>query len=194
MRIILRNIFTMFILLGAVSNVSAALIIESGQLIGATNVDVDGTLYNVEFIDSSCFTLLDGCNEIADFQFNTIDLAGSASEALLALFANNPVYGDTPALTRGCEHITSCFIWTFYWNEVTSLPHASIAINHGVNSQPDNITGTGNLFFLDFDFTFAPADTIALWTQATSVAEPSLMVIWGLGLIGLASRRFKKQS
>ncbi len=43
--------------------------VSDGQFLGATGVDVGGTLYDVTFVDGTCITLFDGCNEIADFDF-----------------------------------------------------------------------------------------------------------------------------
>ncbi len=56
----------------------------SGQLTGATGVDVDGTLYDVAFVDGTCANLFNGCdNPMDDFVFLTQALADSASQALL---------------------------------------------------------------------------------------------------------------
>ena len=192
MRVILRNIFTMFILLGAASNVCATLIIESNLLIGATNVDVDGTFYNVEFVDRSCVSLLNGCDNSNDFQFNTLGSANSASQALLALFEDAPFYDNDPTKTWGCVlAFRGCFLWTFYGFEVNAVALASVAINYAGNAT--NIVGVGGNTGAADDFTGVLDYTVARWTPATSVPEPSTIAIFALGIMGLASRRFKKQ-
>lgn len=52
-----------------------------GRLFGARNVNVNGTLYDVQFMDGNCISLFTlgpmagGCNEDADFAFQTLALA-----------------------------------------------------------------------------------------------------------------------
>ena len=78
----------------------------SGILTGATGVNVNGTLYDVTFVDGSCVSLFDGCDSVSDFDFSSADDAGDASQALL-----NQVFLDGPdgnfdsapqELTFGC--------------------------------------------------------------------------------------------
>jgi hypothetical protein len=91
---------------------AATLDISSGQLLGASNVDVAGGLYNVEFLDGTCADVFAGCDELSDFAFGgDLDMARIAGEALL-----NQVFVDTyfgefdsyPFLTNGC---TADFFW-----------------------------------------------------------------------------------
>ena len=55
----------------------------SGQLRGASGVDVAGVLYDVEFEEGSCNELFGGCDTDADFPFATPEAARQASLALL---------------------------------------------------------------------------------------------------------------
>lgn len=75
-------------------------------LLGASGVDVDGTLYNVEFIDGTCIELYDGCDELADFTFQSFAAAQAASQGLLdQVFLDTPVglFDSDPGLTNGCQ-------------------------------------------------------------------------------------------
>ena len=44
-------------------------IVKGGQLTGAENVSVNGTLYNVTFLGGTCVDIFDGCDEAANFEF-----------------------------------------------------------------------------------------------------------------------------
>ena len=96
-------------LLLAGSPVGAAPILQidaSGQLTGATGVDVDGTYYDVEFKDGTCIDLYNGCNEGSDFTFWTESDARRAAEALLSqvLVDGSEGYFDSlPSLTKPCS-------------------------------------------------------------------------------------------
>jgi len=46
------------------------LIVNGGQLEGATGVDVGGTLYDVEFLDGTCVTLYMGCDSVDGFHLS----------------------------------------------------------------------------------------------------------------------------
>ena len=41
--------------------------VVDGELVGASDVLVDGTLYDVKFQDGTCVDLFDGCDEVSDF-------------------------------------------------------------------------------------------------------------------------------
>ena len=86
---------------------------STGQLLGAYGVDVDGTLYNVSFLDGSCVGLFNGCDEPSDFAFGGTGFDGTAmaAEALLAqVFVDGPQgnFDSMPSLTAGCTSLTSC--------------------------------------------------------------------------------------
>ncbi|HIF96428.1 MAG TPA: hypothetical protein EYQ54_05270, partial [Myxococcales bacterium] len=57
--------------------------VVGGQLMGASNVLVDGNLYDVQFLDGTCIDLYSGCNDPLDFTFNTEASASLAMQALL---------------------------------------------------------------------------------------------------------------
>lgn len=86
----------------------------SGQLVGAFNVNVSGTLYNVEFLDGSCIDLFSGCNEQSDFDFTSEGEALLAAGALLnQVFLDGPLgnFDSDPTLTAGCTFPSSCNVF-----------------------------------------------------------------------------------
>lgn len=56
----------------------------NGELTGAKNVLVNGSLYDVEFKEGSCYALFDLCTNTTQFVFNTQAQAQAASAALLS--------------------------------------------------------------------------------------------------------------
>src|SRR5262245_51552264 len=59
------------------------LVVNGTTLTGARNVDVNGTLYDVDFLDGTCVAIFSGCNAISDFTFQSDLSAQAASQALL---------------------------------------------------------------------------------------------------------------
>ena len=98
-------------LLAASSASAATLNVVGGQLLGASGVDVDGTLYDVEFLDGTCVELYSGCDMASDFTFTTQADAELASQALLdQVFLDGVDLFDTvPGTTNGCDHLLFCF-------------------------------------------------------------------------------------
>jgi hypothetical protein len=62
---------------------AATLNVVSGQLMGASDVLVDGNSYDVAFLDGTCAALYSGCDAATDFTFQTEAAAILASQALL---------------------------------------------------------------------------------------------------------------
>ena len=84
---------------------AATLNVVDGQLMGASDVLVDGNLYDVQFLDGTCIGLYNGCDEISDFTFQTLTSASLASQALLErVFLDGPAgtFDSSPSLTHGC--------------------------------------------------------------------------------------------
>ena len=85
---------------------AATLVVEGGQLTGATGVQFDGMSYSVEFRDGTCIELFDGCDEASDFAFNNaVDALGFADSLLDRVFINTGQgdFDDVPSLTSGCD-------------------------------------------------------------------------------------------
>lgn len=83
---------------------AATLNVVDGQLFGATNIDVSGTLYNVEFVDGSCAVIFSDCDDVGDFPFDSLGEAEAASSALLVqVIIDGPEgnFDSNPGLTNG---------------------------------------------------------------------------------------------
>ena len=85
---------------------AATLNVVGGILHGASGVLVDGSLYDVQFLDGTCIDLYAGCVDASGFTFQTPEAALLASQALLdQVFLDGPAgnFESSPALTNGCS-------------------------------------------------------------------------------------------
>ena len=77
----------------------------TGQLLGASGVEVGGILYNVVFLDGTCIDLYGGCEDDFDFTFQSSEDALEASQVLLDLvFIDGPLgnFDTESELTNEC--------------------------------------------------------------------------------------------
>jgi len=99
------------LLLAFNSSATAAPILQvvGGELMGATGVDVGGTLYDVAFVDGSCIGQFSGCdNASADFAFTTDSAAFDATLALLdQVFLDGPsgAFDSQPDLDQWVQRL-----------------------------------------------------------------------------------------
>jgi PEP-CTERM motif len=161
----------------------------TNQLLGAKEVDVVGTTYDVEFQDGSCDALFNNCTA---FTFTDQSSALSASQALLDQVFTG-VYDIDPELTHGIESLTAGYMITpfgtpagldgraFAQNRVPPLGNRiSILL-------PTAPTDTANS-------TRAHRDVYAVWTATpTPIPEPSSVFLVGSGLLGLVAYRKKRR-
>ena len=183
-----RFILISLSLLGlSVSSVNAVTLnVVGGQLMGADNVDVNGSLYDVDFMDGSCISLFDGCDESADFTFFNDSDALAASQALLDQVLLDTPQGDfdsEPQLTNGCSGDGLCQIVTPF-----GLDGAGVALlAEARNYAPGVFTDRS-------DFTSTPADTntgvffgatYAIWAPVSPVPIPAAVWLFGTALVGL---------
>lgn len=177
---------------------AATLLVDDfGQLTGAEGVDVNGTLYDVTFADGTCAGLFGGCDNLADFAFDTETEAGDAAQALLDQVFIDGVLGDfdgIPSLTQGCEAGDLCTV---------GIPFdlvGSLVLFAGVRNNPladIDIVNIGLGIGVDNDTTFNERITYALFAETdgegmpddpgTDVPAPSALLLFAAGLAGLAT-------
>jgi len=177
----------------AATNSQAGLIMESGELIGATDIEIAGFgTYNVFFEDGSCAELFSGCDEITDFAFNDLDQVRAASQALLdqVFIDSNLWLLDTdPTLTRGCEDDAKCIAFIPY----KFLDNWVIGKNL-VNASMENGDKHGYATNLGIDQSIAVRSntTFAVFTKVVQVPAPPSVLLFSSALIFLVSLKRKQ--
>ncbi len=177
----------------------AALVVESGELAGATDILVGDELYIVTFRDDTCAALFLGCNDDSDFVFHTPEEAVIASQALVdQVFINGPLgdFDADPELLIGCEWIVACTILTPYEFRPPSpfgeFFGAAVATNwHDLpGASPDDTAYTS--LNIDADLTTYGSWTYAVW-KPKKVPEPPSALTVGL-LLGILTMFRRRQA
>lgn len=181
--------------LGA-SGHAATLNIEMGILTGASGIDVNGTLYDVEFFGGSCADAAAGCNELSDFLFAGDEVTSlAASAALRDQVLTDSVLGDFdsfPNLVRGCGLEQSCAVRTPFDFDGPSVV-ASLFNNLSAASMiPEALTtSTSGINFASDGTTWAIfSETAGVTPVPLPAAAPLLLM--GVSGLALATRRRRK--
>jgi hypothetical protein len=170
----------------------------TGQLIGARNVNVNGTLYDVTFTDDSCVNLFDGCNQTSDFSpFTTEASALAAAGALLSQVLLDTGLGDgspddfdtRPDLTHGCEEM-ACSLLVPFAAGLNSLGDITVSFARAANNAADNdFVDHLTRILINGDVSLKLAsETINAWASfrpAAPVPLPPAALLFGTGLSAL---------
>ncbi len=175
---------------------SAAAILDviGGQLVGARDVLVGDTLYNVQFTEGSCVSAFDGCDAVSDFPFENADGALEAAQALLdQVFLDGPLgLFDTETFTiAGCssDFLCDAYIPFEVGDGGAFSVRSAFARNHLLETDDSTFTIIGVTPwgpFTEFDTAvlavFSPART-------ADVPAPGAFWLFCVGLAGLAIAR-----
>jgi hypothetical protein len=175
---------------GATGSTAATLNIDvNGKLVGASGVNVGGTLYSVQFMEGTCISLFSGCDSTTDFTFQTQADAVGAVQSLLdqvfidGLFGN---FDSVPARTFGCVDLRVCSALTPFGVGAT--------VAGAVNGHPDyEVDGVEFVTISPASSTtFTSASVFAVWSEAPAIPEPTTtMLIFVVGLT-VAARAVRK--
>ena len=180
----------LFTLLSGGAVHAGTLNVVGGILYGASGVDVGGTLYDVEFVDGTCISLFNGCDELADFTFTDTTGAQAASTALLGQVYSEfaAVVGATVvyANIQGCEASVSleCEAQTPFSDYLSST--TDVFVSEAFARSTGFTWGGDSGWPKDGDTTVRLDKTWARWSL-TPIPEPSTATLITLGFIGLSS-------
>ena len=184
-RLSCSTLLVLLLCLSASAN-AATLNVVGGQLLGASNVDVSGTLYDVEFVDGTCIAVFSGCDSHSDFAFTT-EVAGLAAATALAdqVFLDGPQgnFDTLPGLTFGCGDATTCEAYIPYVTNGNTLLAARME-----NRAPpaSDRLHTNLLLAASTQDMSSDSGTYAVFT---AVPEPGTGLLVAAGIVGIGSKR-----
>lgn len=170
---------------------------SSGELTGATGVDVDGLFYNFSLEQGSCVELYAGCNP-DDFPFRTESVAEDAANALIQnVFIDSPNGNFAIDLDKitGCNPgVVGCIIFIpvpQYGGEIPGIVHGTCIVIHPPSPL---FGGEGCGFGAGDDTPLLTGDDYAVFAPLTTAPEPGTLALLGLGFISLVGARRKRSS
>lgn len=187
------------------SGLAATLNIVGGQLMGASDVEVGGALFDVSFMDGTCVGLFSGCDEVSDFAFSTESDAIAAAEALLdQIMQDGPLgmFDNQPDLVNGIDDVNVGRIYTPYGFGLTGQLLLARTVNTVIETsdQAELVTS-----FNPLSDTFNSSQiAYSLWSpSAVVVVDPGPVapvplpaggVLLLSGLLGIAGLRRRQRS
>lgn len=194
----IKTICTLFILgFGSISHAEMTFITEKDEnnnvtsLLGANNVEVEGSFYNVRFLSGSCTGLFNGCDDADDFLFNTTATSSAAAEALLDKVFIDGVNGNfdsTPTLTNGCNDSLECRVYQPFRMDGVFFWYGTVATN-GNFSRGNSISERNYLR----DGDVSGLTTYAVWSVPAEVAGPNAGMLFLISIAGLLVSKRRKE-
>lgn len=178
---------------------SATLIVEDSQLMGAKNVLVGDTYYDVDFVDGTAYDIFYNDGKY-NFTFTSREESVTASYALLDQVLIGE-YDTDPELIGGITSTSRAEVYTpyYYAGKVGAFDYYYVYTVHATNYDDDVDTVTDQENYLggitihnDFarrNNTKYDDEVYAVWSEASPVPVPGALVLMGSGLIGLAGAR-----
>jgi len=178
---------------------AASLVIGGGLLTGATDVDVNGTLYDVTFINAPCNTSFNGCDDNSDFTFQTAAGSIAASQALIdQVFIG--VYDTDPTLTYG---ITASYGRAYTPYELPGFLNGESLLSYAAYNLAGaslDVISPPSYWYVDEEIEIWDNTVLAKWSIASDVSVvplPAALPLYGAGLAVMGFigwRRKKSQS
>jgi len=162
---------------------------QDGLLIGATDVNVDGTLFELRFRDGTFFDIF---TDASGLDATTATKAEAFSHALLDqvfLDTEDGLFDTDPELTFGCPNTLTCIVFTPFSVDgnsvmsITAFNRTEVTLLDEVRELPADSNGDG-------DFSQATTWVYADWTvQVVPIPAAAWLFGSALGLLGWMRRR-----
>jgi hypothetical protein len=173
---------------------AANLTVSGGELVGATNLLIDGKAYNLELVEGTCAQVFGQCDSNAAFTFKTRETALIAGRAIVDQVLIDGAQGNFKSdytKTFGCEPNNvfftggACFIYLPYSVNSANIPVIGV-FNSDVAGGNESASA-GNAATPTLDTT---GQAHLVWARFTAVPEPSswALLIAGFAAIGGAAR------
>ena len=165
----------------------------NGRLVGADNVSVAGTAYNVRLVDGLAANL-GLLSHLSNPFFSRADLAEAASVALREI-ANTGTFGAQPQLITGFGHPDLCSIVTvfepfmlLYQENWTQFFHGYEMVNwagHAVDYRDGNVNPWNSIASYDLGTQDGGGNVFAVWTLASphDLPEPGVLPLLAVGVV-----------
>lgn len=151
-------------------------LIKSGNLVwGATDINIEGHLYDFEFFDGRCTDGFTGCDEPSDFAFNTQEKAVAASLALIDVIGGEEL--------GGCGFF--CLILTPYQSSIWLPDPRRIVLFSYVNLSQGSNSVSINSLYTDYGISVTEGMVWGLWTHQRYIPEPGSLILLMMGLISI---------
>lgn len=178
--------------LGTIGTTRADVILVTdgaGELTGARNVLVDGTLYDVTFREG---TFYDVFGDAAGIDAESRYKSNLFSQALLYQVIAGSPFDSSPGSTFGCSNVYLCDMITPY---ITYGDPAQADAYYMRNHRDWNgyYSYFGTPLFLTFDTAASDTQVWADWS-VTNVPAPATVLLFGLGLLALVRQRLERGS
>ena len=164
-------------------------------LLGVNDLMVGSTTYNVTFTGGTCASVYGSC-DTSSLDFLVLGDAQSANVALFnaldnTFFDTRP--GQVGTLNPSRTYLTLMIPFEIF---VPTFNPSSLRMRYVAMNVRSNGSGEAQYTSSSFDPLVDNNANFRTYVkfEVSSVPEPSTLAIFALGLIGLASRRFKKQS
>ncbi len=176
---------------------------DQWQLLGAKNVVIDSTIWNVSFEDGTCAEVFSGCDQDSYFTFNSRHFARLASQALLdqvlidILPPQYPSkYDSNPEMISGIENIFWSLIITPYAvGDGNLLPtfDAAVAVNYSSDVSNNDLVVTWEDTLTTFSGDTDKSAVYAKWSLV-SIPEPMTSALLAIGLLSLIFTQNKRKA
>ncbi len=173
------------------ANAAPTLLVTNGILMGANDLNVNGTSYYVRFEGGSCDSVFSNCDQTR-FEFHELDAAVRAMRVLVDQVLSNSAMGQfdsSPFLVNGCQNaVESCYALIPYSSGGSRFD--AVGMHNDISESNDYLTGfnSGNEYYMG-NVNFAVFSTAL---PEAVVPEPSSILLSGFSLLGLALIRRRR--